>query len=324
MYKLAVIGCGGLGMRYIQSLAQLSIEAVIYAVDVSKEALEKSRDLFEGNNPSERVKLYLCNKIDEIPEEIDIAAIVTTSGVRRALVEELLGSKQVKYLILEKVLFPCLEDYEAVEKLLKEKQIKTWINCNRRTIPFFSWLKDEFQNQKIRFELTGGAWGIGCNSIHYIDLINFITGSADGLAVQTEKLDNDITESKRSGYIEFTGTLEGATDVCEYFSLHSEAGETGPVIYTISSNEKKCIVNESGGVAYMLRKREKWALQTITLKAYYQSTLTSSLFEEIIQTGDCMLPDYETAQKEHIPFITSLLLFMNRDRKEKVTRCLIT
>lgn len=324
MYKFAIVGCGVLGMRYIQSLAQLNIEATIYAVDVSKEALEKSRDLFEGNNPSEQVKLCLCNKIDEIADEIDIAAIVTTSGARRALVEELLGSKQVKYLILEKVLFPCLEDYEAVEKLLREKQVKTWVNCGRRTIPFFSWLKEEFQDQKVRFELTGGAWGIGCNSIHYIDLINFITGNEEGLVLYTEKLDNDITESKRGGYIEFTGTLEGATDACDFFSLHSEAGETEPEIYTISSKEKMCIVNEGGGVAYMLRKKEQWAMETITLKAYYQSTMTSGLFEEIVKTGNCMLPNYATAQKEHVPFITSLLSFMNKDREEKMTRCPIT
>lgn len=324
MYQFAIIGCGGLGMRYIQSLAKLNIEAVVYAVDVSGEALEKAKALFEGNAPSEQVKLVLCNKIDEIPVEIDIAAVVTTSGVRRTLVEELLAHSTVSYLILEKVLFPCLEDYSAIEALLKEKKIKTWINCSRRIIPFFSWLKEEFQDQKIRFELTGGAWGIGCNSIHYIDLINFITGNTEGLEVCTEKLDAVIIESKRNGYIEFTGTLEGRTDVCEFFSLHSEVGEIEPVLYTISSKEKKCVVNEGGGVAYMFRKKDKWALETIPLKAYYQSTMTSGLFEEIINTGSCMLPDYETAQKEHIPFITALLEFMNKDREEKVKRCPIT
>lgn len=324
MYQFVIIGCGGLGMRYIQSLAKLNIESAVYAVDVSKDALEKSRELFEGNNPSEQVKLFLCNKIEDVPTEIDIAAVVTTSGVRRALIEELLAHSKVNYLILEKVLFPCLEDYLDIEKLLKEKHIKTWINCSRRMIPFFSWLKEEFQNQEIRFELTGGAWGLGCNSVHYIDLINFITGSAEGLTVYTEKLDNEIIDSKRKGYIEFTGTMEGKTDSCEFFSLHSEVGEIEPVIYTISSKERICLVNESGGVAYMLRKKEKWALETIPLKAYYQSTMTSGLFEEIIRTGSCMLPDYETAQKEHIPFITALLEFMNKGREEEVKRCPIT
>lgn len=324
MYKFAIIGCGGLGARYIQSLATYGEEAIVYAVDISDESLNKAKELFESSKISDKVELKLCHDIEELEENLDIVAIATTSIPRRNITEKLLNSKNVGYLILEKILFPCLEDYEAISMLLNQKGIKTWVNCSRRVIPFFSQLKREFEGQKIRFELTGGAWGLGCNSVHYIDLINFITGSTDGISISIEKLDSEIIDSKRSGYIEFTGTLEGKTDRCEFFHFHSEAGEISPVLYSISSDDKMCIVNESGGMAYLFKKETGWALETVALKAYYQSTITSMLFEEIMKNGSCALPDYETAKAEHVPFIEALLKFMNKDKAEETKRCLIT
>lgn len=324
MYKFAIIGCGSLGARYIQSLATYREEAIVYAVDILDESLNKAKELFKSNKSSGKVELKLCHDIEELENNLDIVAIATTSAPRRNIIEKLLNSKNVKYLILEKVLFPYLEDYEEVYILLKQKAVKTWINCNRRIIPFFSQLKKEFENQNIRFELTGGSWGLGCNSIHYLDLINFITGSTDGISISTEKLDSEIIDSKRSGYIEFTGTLEGKTNRCEFFYLHSEAGEVSPILYSISSDNKVCIVNESGGIAYLFKRETGWTLETIPLKAYYQSTITSILFEEIMKKGSCTLPDYEIAKAEHIPFIKALLEFMNKDGVEETKRCLIT
>lgn len=324
MYKFAIIGCGGLGARYIQSLAKFKAEATVYAVDVSKEALEKAKELFEGNNPAAQVKLCLCSQIEELDDEIDIAAVVTTSGIRRGLTEQLLNSKKVKYLILEKVLFPCVEDYEEIKKLLEEKNVKAWINCNRRCFPFYKELKKDFEGQKLRFILTGGMWGIGCNTIHYLDLINYITGSTEGIVINPSGLDRQVVESKRKGYMEFTGTIEGRTAECSYFSMTSKKGEIEPVIYTIISDEVMYVVNESELYACRMRRENHWRREDFTLTAYYQSTVTSTLFEEILAKGSCDLPDYETAQREHLPFIKAILEFLSDQRGEEVKSCPIT
>ena len=189
MYKFAVIGVGGLGSRYIQSLASLNVEATVFAVDLSDESLSKSKQLFDSMNPSDNVVLKLCHNIGELDDEMDIVAIATTSMPRRALTEQLLNSKTVKYLILEKVLFPELDDYDAVGKLISEKKVKAWINCSRRLFPFFGMLREEFADRNVRFILTGGQWGIGCNSIHYLDLIDYITDNSDGIEISADKID---------------------------------------------------------------------------------------------------------------------------------------
>lgn len=324
MYKFAVIGVGGLGSRYIQSLASLKVDAVVFAVDLSDDSLNKSKQLFDSMNPADNVELRLCHNIDELDEEIDIAAIATTSKPRRALTEQLLNGKKVKYLILEKVLFTELADYEAVGNLIKEKNVKTWINCSRRLFPFFKRLKDEFAGRNVRFVLSGGLWGIGCNSIHYIDLIDYITNNSNGIEIYTDKIDNEIISSKRGGCIEFTGTLEGKTDKCDYFALTSSPEKMYVPSYTISAKDKVCVVNESQQKAYLFKAENNWNPEELEVKAYYQSTITSQLFEQIVSTGDCLLPDYETACREHMPFLAAMLDFINKDKEEKVKSCPIT
>lgn len=66
--------------------------------------------------------------MEGLPDNIDLAAITTTSGARRSVVEQLLDHMDVKYLILEKPLFCDLSDYEIVRALqiLLTKFLRKW------------------------------------------------------------------------------------------------------------------------------------------------------------------------------------------------------
>lgn len=324
MLHIAIIGVGGLGMRYVQSLARFRYEAKIQMVDISREALEKAEALFYSAGSGNHLVLESMESLDGLERCLDIAAIVTGSGPRRRLLEELLETKQVKNLLLEKVLFPQMDDYVAAERMIKDHGCKAWVNCGRRLFDFYNQLKAEFEGERITFLLRGGAWGIGCNGIHFLDLISFITGDMGGIRIYTEKLDDEIIESRRAGYIEFTGTLTGSMEGCDNFSITSDKAGDAPIIYTIASEKKLCMVNELAGRAAFLDAEGNWNSREILFSTRMQSEFTAPLFEEIIETGGCMLPDYQTSMRIHMPLLKELLNFMNLKNGTEEKICPIT
>ncbi len=324
MLNIAIIGVGGLGMRYVQSLAKFKYEAKIQIVDVSPQALERTEELFYSSNPFEHLRLESINEIGGLEEELDIVAIATGSKPRRELAEELLRTKHVKYLILEKFLFPQMDDYAAMERIIKEHGCKVWVNCARRIFDFYIQLKEEFRGKEITFALRGGAWGIGCNAIHFLDLISFMTDDMGNIHINTGKLDQEIIASKRNGYIEFTGTITGSMSGCGCFSFTSDKAGDAPIIYSIISEDKVCIVNELGGKAVFFDAAKNWDSREWSFSVGMQSEFTAPLFEEIIETGECMLPDYHTSMKIHMPFLEELLKFMNDRNGTSEKLCPIT
>ena len=324
MLHIAIIGVGGLGMRYVQSLARFKYEAKIQIVDISDQALEKTKELFYSMRPETHLILESFHTIEGLEEQLDIAAIATGSMPRRKLTESLLDTKHVKYLILEKVLFPQIEDYTVIKQKIEEHGCKAWVNCGRREQDFFSQLKEEFGGERIDFSLTGNAWGLGCNTVHFLDLISYITGDTEKICMNTEQLDSEMIKSKRPGYIEFTGTLTGSMGKCCRFSITSNKGENVPIIYVISSRNKLCIVKEFDKKAVYFESETNWESREVSFPTKLQSEVTAQLFEKIIETGNCRLPDYETSMKIHVPFLQELLKFMSRQNGKNTDICPIT
>src|SRR5699024_8564222 len=134
--------------------------------------------------------LEFCASISELDEEIDIAIVATKADVRKNVIEILLTLKHVRYMILEKVLFQDLESYKPVHTLLKTRGVRTWVNCPIRTNPFFQQLKYSLKpGETIHYDVCGGNLGIGCNSIHHIDLLSFLTGETK-FTFTTKQLDD--------------------------------------------------------------------------------------------------------------------------------------
>ena len=102
----------------------------------------------------------------------------------------------MKYLILEKVVFQSIQDFEDIIELLKINQIKAWVNCPRRMYKFYQEVQKQIGNgEQIIYTIRGGNWEMGCNSIHFIDLISFISGETD-FSITSSDLDTKILKKK--------------------------------------------------------------------------------------------------------------------------------
>ena len=87
MLRIAIAGCGEIGSRHLQALAQLEESTSILLIDPSSDAIATAKSRFEGilpNNSRDLISIREC-QLEEVDPEIDVAIISSSSGVRASL-----------------------------------------------------------------------------------------------------------------------------------------------------------------------------------------------------------------------------------------------
>lgn len=302
--KIAIIGAGQLGSRHLQALARLDRPAAIQVVDPSAASLATAKERFgqvysQAGNIT-RVE-YLSN-IHELNDTLDFVVIATNANVRRAIIEQLVNTKTVRYLILEKVVFQCVDDFSAVDSLLAGKKISAWVNCARRMWPFYQELRNKLAAAEfVDYRASGSQWGLGCNSIHLLDIFAFISGRSQ--FVLSGDFDEAIIPSKRPGFVEFTGTIRGSAGSRGTISLTSYDSGNVPMLIDITADSFRCLIRESEGKAWISDQNTNWHWQEAGFQVLYQSQLTSLAVQQILDTEQCHLPTYRESWKLHIPLL---------------------
>jgi predicted dehydrogenase len=325
MNRVLVIGAGNIGSRHLQSLAKSRIPLEVVVVDPSLQALETSRQRFDEVAKQESIrKPRYCKDISDAGTEFDVGIVATTSDIRRKVVEELLDKSRVRYLILEKVAFQNSDDFERVIKLLKSKNVKAWVNLPRRVIPFYDDLKKMIKpHEQIFYTVQGGDWGLACNAIHFIDHLCFLIEETD-YQVSCHSLDKTVKESKRKGFVEFTGSLHCSFRNSSELNLISKNDSDCPPLITILTKSMLCMVEEEKGVARIAKAEKNWEWEEVKFKLYYQSELTHKVVEKIMKAGNCGLPSIEESYLIHRPLLNSFMDHLERITDKKYSSCPIT
>lgn len=322
--KVALIGSGELGSRHLQALAKIDLPVEIQVVDPSHEALKIAKERFDQISPNLNVRrISFFNSLDDLHSEIDYCIVATNSDVRARVTKELLLKKAVQCLILEKILFQTEDDYEAIGKLIEKYKVKTWVNCPRRIWPVYKGIHDYLKGVHLfEINISGSDWGLASNSIHMIDLIGYLAGATD-YNINGDLLDSGFIESKRKGFIEFTGTLAGSFNATPYFSISSYKDGKVPLMIQLISEKYVYMISESLGRGWIFREDKGWSCEEFSFETPYQSQLTHRLIRQIIDTGASDLPSFEESAKLHIPILNCFISFLIREGKGG-DRCPIT
>lgn len=310
MYSIAIIGVGGIGKRHLESVLKSDMELNIYAIDNNLDAVNAVTATY-----GERVIGGAA--IEILPKEIDVAIIATSSGVRRAVFEQLVAHSTVRNVIFEKVLFQRKEDYYEVGRLLKEKGIHAWVDCARREQSSYIDLQKSLEKvNNFTFHLAGGNWGLGCNGIHILDLIQFLSGS------RTCKIDNlnllpVIEDSKRTGYKEVYGTILGNCGKCQGFSITCYKDSALPMHIVLTGEDFRYVIKEGEQKILVMRQENDWAAEEKEFPLYYISQTTQSVVENILNTQRCNLPEYDEAMRLHLAYLEPLTKFFEEQGMEK-------
>jgi len=321
IYNIAIIGAGQLGSRHLQGLAKSTKQLQIYVIDPNEKSLIVAKNRFKEVSKPTNSKVSYIQNIRGIPENIDLAIIATTANVRREVVEKLLEQCHLKYLILEKVVFQKSEDFNSIQKLLLGNGIKSWINCTRRTFPFYKKLKKIIFGEKIIIKVVGNNWGLACNGIHMIDLLVFLTEKTD-IKINTNELENIIVDSKRNAFKELKGTLKIYTSRGDTLELNDKDKYDENLKISISNSSMKFNIFEGDGLAIRDKSNNKTHEEKISIP--FQSELSGSIVDQIFDTGESDLTPYEECMQYHVPMLDAFNEHFSRVTGKDVEICPIT
>lgn len=320
MHKLLIIGAGQLGSRHLQGALATTESLDITVVDPSQDSLniaEERTQQVEWDNDNIQIS-YSTTLPDS--KAFEVCIIATAAQVRADVTKALLSTNRVKHIIFEKVLFQKLAHYPEILALLEQHQVQGWVNCPRRIFPSYQELKSHLdKSQPVNMTVKGNAWGMACNSVHFIDLFSYFVNSA-ALQVTSVALDTELIESKRAGFYEVTGAIEYAIGAN---TLRIESGQelTPSLEVTIDNGLSRHVVNEVER-SWLFSHDGATSQQSHT--TLLQSQLTGEIVTELFATNKCQLTKFSQSCLLHTPFIEALLNHISKTLNVHLNACPIT
>jgi len=302
-----IIGAGQLGSRHLQGLLKFEThQQKIFVLDTSPDSLVTAK--LRAGEIKHNHKIEFITDWNNLPKEFDLVIVATNADIREVVVTKLLNNYRMKFLILEKVLFQSIDSLQRAAGLINENQVKVWVNHPRRIFQSYIELKKQlFLGQPKNFHITGGNWGLGCNTLHFIDLFVFLSGS-QVKSIHADWVDSTILKSKREGFVEFTGCITGELHDGSTFQISSLKGDISGVKIAIFENADRYIIQESGTPQIISMKKEnQFKPEFYPFTMEFQSGLTTTIANDIFCDESCHLPTYSEAMHTHKIFIASLL-----------------
>lgn len=309
--KSLIIGAGQLGSRHLQGLVKYLGQLEIYVLDISIESLKIAQE--REKEITHNHKIVYTQSWETLPDFFDMVIIATNANIRESVINQLLENHKVRFLILEKVLFQELSAYQSVHDLLIKHNVITYVNHPRRMFESYGNLKVSIdKNTQSVYSVVGGNWGLGCNALHFIDLFVYLSGEKLQ-DINVNSIEDEILESSRKKYTEFTGTLTGHLANGSFFSITSLKGESSSITVTIFNNVQRYIVQEGGAPQiYELVKKNLFKVENFDFKVQYQSELTTNIAVGLLENDFCSLPTYDEARHTHELFLTVMLEKYNK------------
>lgn len=301
MLRIVIVGCGEIGSRHLQALAQLEESASIFLIDLSPDAVVMAKNRFEDvlqNNTKGLISVSEC-QFHEIGPEIDVAIIASGSRPRATLTQELLKYTLPKYIIFEKFLFAVESEYDEISELLASKNIKAWANQWMSSTYAFrrmaSWLARE---SPVSIEISGDEWGLACNAVHFIELFDYLNDRG-ALTLTSCTLNDGMLPGKRAGYFEVTGEITIRSDNMAILEMVSRHAESDGLINIILKNGRKSIraTLVRGGVSCYYIDSAGSVHEDYIVPM--QSTVTGKIIQHLMLSGECDLPEFNRSAYQH-------------------------
>ena len=182
MPNIVISGCGNIGSRLLQSVSNIDDKKIgeldIYGIDPFQSSLDLSTERFLEENKGGHT-LHMSTSPAALPEEADLLIVSVDAANRLTALNAVLEYCTPKAIILEKILFNKFEEFETVQKIIDDLGVPCWVNCSRNVWPGYQALKETLGGKNITsYTASGSDWGLGCNAIHFIAAMEFLTGDA--------------------------------------------------------------------------------------------------------------------------------------------------
>ncbi len=207
--NIAVVGCGNIGYRHLQSVAALP---GVQRLGVVEKNESRAREVASAAlRPSTAASLEFFTDIASLAAagSWDVVINAVTADEQVKVAQTVLDQIRPSLLLLEKPVAQSVADLDRLVQLAKGAGARVHVNCVRSAWEGYRSLRETIQNRKspVRVDIVGTDWGYGCNAVHFVDLFRFLTG-ARTLSVLSSQISVEPIPNKRGEkYEDFSGTV---------------------------------------------------------------------------------------------------------------------
>ena len=306
--KICIVGVGQIGSRHFEGIIKENFSYDIFSVDPNTKSQNLLKEKWTQINADKNFhKFFQLENLNDLPKSLELVIISTSSKNRAELIKNLSSKINSCYWIIEKILAQSSDELDII-KHATEKAKGIYVNNGYRLTKLYQHFKSKFFRQiPLRVSVEGGAWGLCCNAIHYIDLISWWTKEIL-LSVHTTELNESWIKSKREGYFECAGKLlakfSGGSELLLYSDLHSKEQEIKLKVEL--PNKDIWVINETKGIS------ESSNGDFFNERLEFQSEMTGPIVTKIFTKGICELPTFKESSAMHRIFLDSILRHWNR------------
>ena len=313
--KILLIGCGNIGFRHLEGLLKTNLDLDIYIIEKSKvKILEQSKKIKNKNFKNKTVTFsnnFLLKNI-----KFDLVICATTSFERYELLRKLILKFKFSKIIIEKLAFQNILDFNKSIKLFKKNKVYCWVNCPRREQEIYKIIQRENKkNEVLSIEVSGNKWNLASNSIHFFDLFYFFNKSLINFNQIEENL--KIIPSKHHKFLELTGKFKISNE--NYFIFLNDQKKNRDIIVKIKTSKMIYYVNETKQFVKI-----KFKNKTIKkkIKILLQNELTEILTKKILYKKKINLSTLSEAYLSHKLLFSAFKKYFYK--KREVFNCPIT
>jgi hypothetical protein len=301
--SILLVGMGNLGRRHLQGIVRCRTALRITLLDINKYSLQQAlEDLPPTEKWGANHVIILCDRVEDCPKEVTILIDATTANDRGTRLNGIVLRTNPRFAIIEKVLSQSIEESETLLKSLSKTQ-DSWVNYARRSMGWHCDVKNEMCGKgPLKIIHSGSNWGLLCNSLHFIDMVEWWTQYK---VKQVVLEDIEWVDAKRIGFIEAHGCVE-----VQFYGDHAMTIYDRNIFDTMqckikTSADETYLLNESSG--YLMRNNSV----IINGRNDYQSELTNHIVEDILEGEKCNLPLLNQSILTHNIFISAILKKIN-------------
>ena len=303
--KILIIGLGKIGLNHLKAAEKFKKKIEIHVFD---------KKIIDKNLINQKVNLI--KNLDN-SHLYDLAIISTNSSERFSLLLKLIKNNNVKNILLEKFVFFKIKQFLKIFKILKNKKINVWVNCLRREISIFHKIKKKIKGD---FKLTYkyNNWGLGCNSIHFLDLFCFLSNSTK-IVINRSDLYKKIYKSRRKGYMEFKGLIEFKIKNSKLLIQDDDINTNK--VFRISTNNKKFSFNKKENILTEVNIKNK-NIKKYICEEPKVSLISYNLIKKILKKKKVNLSTLKESFLHHkilIDIFSSHLRKINHKKQLKIT-----
>lgn len=243
MKKVYLSGLGMMGRRHIKGLVRAG--ANVTAFDPSTGSHEKAlADLAAANLPNANIKFVTEPACDNF----DAAIFSETAAWRYGNVAQFLSRGRAGRYLLEKPLSADPQEIQQLPALFKKADTpieNVFVNFPRRLWDISARLRELVANSTdIQVTINGGAFGFGCNGIHYLDAFLHLCDAADAEVLFSEVDELPVASGRGTQFRDYGGRFllrsEKATLFCS-----ASASSSAPVLVTVRGDHFIALVDET-------------------------------------------------------------------------------